>query len=87
VIEQNRHKYSVSAMCEVLQIARSNFYHHTGTANQKEQEKQIEEQTLKEKIRTIFNENRQVYGTRKLKIALKKAGYIVSRRRIGRLMS
>ena len=44
VIEQNRHKYSVSAMCKVLQIARSTFYHDTGIAAQKEQEKLEEEQ-------------------------------------------
>jgi putative transposase len=87
VIEKNRHKYSVSAMCKVLQIARSTFYHDTGIATQKEQEKRTEEQELKEKIRVIFHENRQVYGTRKIKSALKKAGLTVSRRRIGRFMT
>jgi putative transposase len=39
VIEKNRHKYSVSAMCKVLQIARSTFYYETEIAAQKEQEK------------------------------------------------
>ena len=73
-------------MCKVLQIARSTFYHDTGIAAQKEQEKLTEEQKLKEKILVIFNENRQVYGTRKIKDALQKAGLTVSRRRIGRLM-
>ena len=74
-------------MCKVLQIARSTFYHDTGIAAQKEQEKRTEEQELKEKIRVIFHENRQVYGTRKIKDALKKAGQTVSRRRIGRFMT
>jgi putative transposase len=86
VIERNRHKYSVSAMCGVLQIARSTFYYETKIAAQKEQEKAAEEQKLKEKIQMIFNKNRQVYGTRKIKNALLKEGYTVSRRRIGRLM-
>ncbi|MDM5455230.1 IS3 family transposase [Peribacillus simplex] len=86
VIERNRHTYSVSAMCEVLQIARSTFYYETEIAAQKEQEKAAEEQKLKEEILLIFNKNRQVYGTRKMKDALFKAGRTVSRRRIGRLM-
>lgn len=37
-------KYSVSAMCKILKIARSTFYHDTGIAAQKEQEKLLEEQ-------------------------------------------
>jgi putative transposase len=87
VIEKNRHKYSVSAMCKVLQIARSTFYYETEIAAQKEQEKAAEEQKLKEEIQMIFNKNRQVYGTRKIKNALFKTGHTVSRRRIGRLMA
>ena len=36
----------------------------------------------------IFNKNRQVYGTQKIKIELDKEmeGFTISRRRIGRLM-
>jgi len=67
VIQQNRHKYSVSAMCKVLEIARSTFYYDTEVSARKEQEKQEEERKLKERISKIFNENRQVYGTRKIK--------------------
>jgi len=86
VIQKNRHLYSVSAMCEVLQIARSTFYYEAEIAVQKEQEKAKEEEELKEKILKIFNENRKVYGTRKIKGKLLKDGHKVSRRRIGRLM-
>ena len=74
-------------MCKVLKIARSTFYHDTGIAVQKKQEKLVEEQELKEKIQVIFKENRDVYGTRKIKVALKKFDITVSRRRIGRLMT
>ena len=86
MIEKNRRNYSVSAMCKVLQIPRSTFYYETEIAALKEQEKSAEEQKLKEEILVIFNKNRKVYGTRKIKDALSKAGYTVSRRRIGRLM-
>lgn len=73
-------------MCEVLQIARSTFYYDKEIAALKEQEKVAEEQKLKEEILVIFNKNRKVYGTRKIKDAFSKKGYTISRRRIGRLM-
>jgi len=73
-------------MCETLQIARSTFYYDTDIANKKQQEKAAEEQTLKEEVLTIFNNNRKVFGTRKIKDYLSKAGYTVSKRRIGRFM-
>ena len=73
-------------MCEVLQIARSTFYYDTGIAAQKAQEKLEEEQELKEKVLVIFQGNRKVYGTRRIKDALKKAKLTVSRRRLGRFM-
>jgi transposase InsO family protein len=75
-------------MCKVLQIARSTFYYDTEVSAQKEQKKLEEENILKDKISTIFKNNLEVYGTRKLKIELEKESknYILSRRRIGRLM-
>lgn len=76
-------------MCKVLQIARSTFYYETELSAQKEQEKLEDERLLKENITKVFNDNRKVYGTRKIKIELDKeeAFFPVSRRRIGRLMS
>lgn len=35
----------------------------------------------------IFHKSRQNYGTRKIKVELKKHGHLVSRRRIGRIMN
>ncbi|SDX41589.1 putative transposase [Paenibacillus sp. PDC88] len=67
-------------MCKVLKIAKSTFYYE---ANEKENEG---ENTLIEAIVEIFQNNRKVYGTRKIKTKLKEQGYTVSRRRIGRIM-
>ena len=66
-------------MCDVLQIARSTFYYES-----KEQKK---EDDLTEAIVKIFNKNRKVYGTRKIKVKLQEQGFIVSRRRIARIMN
>lgn len=74
-------------MCTVMKIARSTFYYDTEVSAQKELEKREDERVLKEKIAEVFYTNRQVYGTRKLKIELDKEmeGFTISRRRIGRL--
>lgn len=65
-------------MCDVLQIARSTFYYE-----EKEPTKQEE---LTAAIVKIFHQNRKAYGTRKIKVKLREQGFIVSRRRIGRIM-
>jgi len=72
VFEKNRHKNSVSVMCETLPIARSTFYYARDIAVQKQQEKAAEEQLLKEEVRTILNENRQFLGLTKSKMVSRK---------------
>jgi len=78
VIRQNAHKYSVSALCRVLQVNRSTYYYESSS---RPTDNFVEEALVK-----IFEGNRHVYGTRKIKVELKKLGLVVSRRRIGRLM-
>ncbi|AIM15246.1 transposase [Bacillus sp. X1(2014)] len=78
-MKNNRHKYSISAMCDVLQLPRSTYYYEA-----KEQSKSDDELTVT--IIDIFHKSRQNYGTRKIKHELKKLGKIASRRRIGRIM-
>src|SRR5690625_4391421 len=67
-------------MCEVMQIPRSTYYYEAKERDTKEEEE------LTELIIKIFNENRQVFGQRKIKKKLEKKGWRVSRRRIGRIM-
>ncbi|WP_419883467.1 IS3 family transposase [Peribacillus sp. B-H-3] len=78
VIKNNQHKYSISAMCKVLQLSRSTYYY--------EAKERASEDDLTSSVIDIFHKNRQNYGTRKIKVELKKLGYQVSRRRIGRIM-
>lgn len=66
-------------MCKVLGISRSTFYY--------EPVKKTVEDDLFEDIRLVFKASRNNYGTRKIKIELKKKGWTVSRRRIGRIMT
>jgi putative transposase len=78
VIKQNQHKYSISAMCKVLQISRSTFYYES-QANSNTDE-------ISQAIGFIFKESKNNYGARKIKEELRKQDFVVSRRRIGRIM-
>ena len=78
MIRNNAHKYSVSAMCKVLQISRSTYYYEAKQAS--------DESVLVAEITKIFRESRNNYGTRKIKVKLAALNYQVSRRRIGRIM-
>jgi putative transposase len=78
IIQNNRDKYSVSAMCDVLQIAKSTFYYEAKDRKKKDD--------LSAAIVEIFHKNRKAYGTRKIKVKLQEQGLGVSRRRIGRIM-
>lgn len=78
VIRRNAHKYSISALCKCLNIARSTYYYET---KEKPQETELEVE-----IEEIFNTNRRVYGSRKIKAELMKHGKRVPRRRICRIM-
>ncbi|MGJ9384157.1 IS3 family transposase [Salipaludibacillus sp. CF4.18] len=79
VIRNNCHKYSVSAMCAVLQLARSTYYYEAKIRDDQDEE-------LITLINDIFKKSRYNYGQRKIKIELKKKKWTVSRRRIGRIM-
>ena len=71
-------------MCKCLKVNRSSYYEWCNApCSLRVKENEI----ISEKIKMIFNNGRKIYGTRRIKKALAKAGLIVSRRRIGELMS
>jgi putative transposase len=78
VIRSNAHKYSISALCKCLGIARSTYYYET-----KDKPQEVE---LETEIEDIFNRNRRVYGSRKIKAELLKRGKRISKRKICRVM-
>ena len=78
MIRANAHKYSISALCRCLGIARSTYYYEcTGRSDERD---------LEEAVQIAYDENRRVYGQRKIKRVLLRRGLIVSRRKIGRIM-
>lgn len=78
MIRANAHKYCISALCRCLGIARSTYYY--------ERRERQDDQELEEAVQLAYDENRHVYGQRKLKRVLHRKGLAASRRRIGRIM-
>ncbi|WP_420999871.1 IS3 family transposase [Carnobacterium maltaromaticum] len=78
VIHMNCHKYAISAMCRALNISRSTYYY--------EVKENSSEAALEMAVVNEFYNSRQNYGTRKLKAVLKPLGFVVSRKRISRMM-
>lgn len=65
-------------MCKVLQIPRSTYYYESKGKESPDE--------ITPKVIQIFKSSRNNYGTRKIKVELNKQGYIVSRRKIGKIM-
>ncbi|GEK35349.1 integrase [Kurthia sibirica] len=86
MIRNNAHKYSVSAMCAVLEIKRSTYYYQINL--DATSQRKTENIALSKEIERIFKASRNNYGTRKIKRELLKLDKPkhVSRRRIGRIM-
>ena len=75
--------FNITVMCKVLKVDKSSYYHwiKCGCAIKKVDKK------LNELIEIIFMQGRENYGTRRIKDKLlQRYGFIVSRRRIWRIM-
>ena len=70
-------------MCKLLNISRSSLYYHRHNTSKK---KNSHDLYLIDLIKDIFKKSRNNYGSRKIKVELAKLGYIVSKRRIRRIM-
>jgi putative transposase len=80
VISSNAHRYPVSALCRCLGIPRSLYYYHRNRI------KESSDSDLGNHVKEIFEQNRSVYGCRKIKAMLLRKGMIASKRRICRIM-
>lgn len=83
LIISNKEKYSISAMCRLLEVSRSLVYYHLKRDSSTSSN---EESIITSHIKKIFERSRNNYGTRKIKKELEKLGYQVSRKRIARIM-
>lgn len=70
-------------MCNVLGVGRTSYY---DWLKAQPSARQLEDQMLTSKIKTIFLNSRCTYGTRRIRKALINMGIAISRRRVGKLM-
>jgi transposase InsO family protein len=82
-IAQYQGEYEVKIMCRVLNISVSSYYQWRKrplSARTQENEQ------LGSRIQQIYNDNRQLYGSRRVTAALHKQGWHCNRKRVARLM-
>ena len=88
-IDDHRDEYGVEPICTVLPIAPSTYYAHK--ARQADpalrSARAQSDEGLRREIRRVWNENRQVYGTRKVWKQLTREGLVVARCTVARRMS
>ena len=70
-------------MCKLLEVSRSLVYYHL---SKEPSAPSKEEKIIEKHIKEIFRLSKNNYGTRKIKVELRKIGYRVSRKRIARIM-
>lgn len=84
-IDTHQDEFSIHALCRVLQVNRSTYYHHALRSPDKTQLR-VEDETLKPLIAEIFSKSKARFGARKIRSKLIELSYTVSERRILRLM-
>ena len=77
-------KYPLPKLRERLGIAKSTYYYHTDKTRVSPKKKKDEERGAL--IKDIFLSNMEIYGYRRIKAALERAGIVISEKVIRRLM-
>jgi transposase InsO family protein len=71
-------------MCDLLGVSRSRYYEWLN--QETPSERTLANQTLSEEIKMIFTQHKERYGSRRIRALLLKKGFLVSRRRVCKLM-
>ncbi len=82
-INEHRHEHSLSAMCRVLQVARSGFYEWL---HKPQSDRAIANERLLVMIRDSYAASAGVYGSPRVFGDLREAGEMCGRHRVARLM-
>ncbi len=83
-----RHAYGVEPICRVLGIAPSTYYSHAAREADPEARpnRWWRDRALEEEVRPVWDENKQVYGAKKVWKQLLREGWPVARCTVERLM-
>lgn len=83
MIEQHTQSGTIASVCEALNVSVSGYY---AWKRHEMSQHDCEDQQLSTHIQQTFDENRQVYGSDRIHIALRQKGIYTSRKRVARLM-
>lgn len=84
-ITRLKEKYGIHALCRVLKVNRSAYYHHLLRSPEKTQI-ELEDKNLRPMIKEFFEKSCERYGAKKIRALLVRKGISVSKRRVTRLM-
>jgi transposase InsO family protein len=79
-------KYSKHVICAAFNISRGTFYNHILRNKRSEAIHAKRREDLKIRVKTIYDESRQIYGVGKIHAALVEAGHTISIRMVSSLM-
>jgi putative transposase len=82
-IEEHRDRFGVEPICRALQVAPSTYY---AAKRRPPSARAVRDAELAGKIRSVFDDNYQVYGARKVWKQLQRQGERVGRDQVARLM-
>jgi transposase InsO family protein len=82
-IEHYRGQFSVSVLCQIMQVTRGAFY---AWRKRKPSARQKENETLLAQISQFFERSKQTYGSPRILRDLKEAGFCCGRHRVARIM-
>ena len=77
-------KYPLPRLRERLELAKSTYYYHTCKARVSPKKKRDEDRGIL--INDIFLSNNEIYGYRRIKACLERAGHVISEKVIRRIM-
>ena len=79
-------QYNIRSLCDALQVNRGTFYNHIFRNKRENSSILIRRKSLGELIQIIYDENKGIYGARKIWETMKKQGYTVSLKMVKSLM-
>ena len=87
-IDAHRDAHGVEPICDVLPIAPSTYYDHLATRADpsRRSDRACRDEALRPEIRRVFEENRSVYGVRKVWHQLRREGFNIARCTVARVM-
>lgn len=87
-IDEHRPSWGVEPICAVLPIAPATYYQHKAWEADPDSrpDRQKTDEVFSEQIRRVWEENKEVYGAKKVWLQLKREGVAIGRCTVERLM-